>query len=178
MKQIITLCLGFLFIVGTTNISAQDLYTEEDGKNEIKLNLFYGVLEILELHYERVLNGAIGVGISGSYHFDEFSDFDALLLPYLRFYPSKSRRAEGFFIEANTGLMLTNEERFILLPNGNSIIEDDTQTNFGFGVAVGGKFVSRSGFTGEVYLGLGRVFGDQTSFEAYPRAGINFGYRF
>jgi len=50
--------------------------------------------------------------------------------------------------------------------------------SYGFGVAVGGKFVSKTGLFGEIYGGIGREFLDESFIEVYPRVGLNFGYRF
>mgnify|MGYP000146115486 CR=1 FL=1 len=52
-----------------------------------------------------------------------------------------------------------------------------SSTNFGFGAAAGVKLLARNGFVGEVYLGLGRLFGESIA-GAYPRVGISLGKRF
>ena len=45
--------------------------------------------------------------------------------------------------------------------------------------AAGGKFLTRNGFLGEAYLGVGRSFGrNSNNNEAYPRVGITIGKRF
>jgi len=49
---------------------------------------------------------------------------------------------------------------------------DNAKTNFGLGAAVGAKFLTKNGFTGEVYGGVGRFLGNNRSIEAYPRIGI------
>jgi hypothetical protein len=98
-------------------------------------------------------------------------------LPYFRFYPSERQKAEGFFLEANTGVIFSEEDVFEYFP-GNSLITGENRTGFGLGVAIGGKFISKRGLFGEVLGGLGREFNDETSIEIYPRVGINFGFRF
>jgi len=52
-----------------------------------------------------------------------------------------------------------------------------SKTSIGFGFAAGAKFLARNGFTGEVYLGAGRIFGESFS-DAYPRVGVSLGKRF
>ncbi|WP_231874454.1 hypothetical protein [Polaribacter atrinae] len=55
----------------------------------------------------------------------------------------------------------------------------DTKTEFAVGISVGGKFISKKGFTTEIYLGVGRnLGGDNDSLEAVGRGGISLGYRF
>ena len=65
--------------------------------------------------------------------------------------------------------------------NGNYISNrnDDTETDFAVGISVGGKFVSKKGFTTEIYLGVGRnLGGNNNGLEAVGRGGISLGYRF
>lgn len=45
------------------------------------------------------------------------------------------------------------------------------------GIAAGGKFLTKNGFVGEIYGGVGRLFGN-SNVEAYPRGGITIGKRF
>ena len=47
----------------------------------------------------------------------------------------------------------------------------------GLGAAAGAKFLTKNNLIGEVYGGVGRVFGDN-SLGAYPRFGITLGKRF
>jgi hypothetical protein len=59
-----------------------------------------------------------------------------------------------------------------------------TETDFALGVSVGGKFVIKSGFTAEIYLGVGRNLINDESENFYiennviTRGGISLGYRF
>lgn len=174
--------LGFLFFAfAFQDLRAQDSDFEEMGNNEIKLNLLYGVFEIIEIHYERIISDHIGLGFSGSYFFDQDAEIRGLALPYFRFYPSGSLRAEGFFIEANSGVVATEttDEYYIGGPNGISFqSEDESAVSFGFGVAIGGKFITRSGIFGEAYGGVGRIYNQDDNVEFYPRIGLTMGYRF
>ena len=63
--------------------------------------------------------------------------------------------------------------------NYNTQRNDETKTEFAVGISVGGKFISKKGFTTEIYLGIGRnLGGDNGSLEAVGRGGISLGYRF
>jgi hypothetical protein len=182
MKRTIQILALFLITCIFQNAHAQDTDFEELGNNEVKLNLLYGVFEIIEVHYERILSDNIGLGFSGSYFFDQDTDIRGLALPYFRFYPSGSSRAEGFFIEANSGVVVTEqftfEEPSIGFGQPSSQGFDETLVSFGFGVAIGGKFVTRSGVFGEAYGGVGRIYNQDDFVEFYPRFGLNMGYRF
>jgi hypothetical protein len=54
------------------------------------------------------------------------------------------------------------------------------ETSFALGVSVGGKFVSKKGFSTELLLGVGRnlLNSDNNNDDAYGRVGISLGYRF
>ena len=62
---------------------------------------------------------------------------------------------------------------------GSSNISETIETDFALGVSVGGKFISKRGFSTEIYLGLGRnLFQDHFLTEIVTRGGISLGYRF
>lgn len=172
---IITFLLSSITAISQT---PDDANTKKQGQNEIKINTGAVVFELYELSYERIINQNIGVGCSFAYNDLEGSIFQGYALPYFRFYPDQKREASGFFLEANTGAIFYEETTFEFPASGVTTIIEETKVGFGFGFAVGGKFVSNSGLFGEVYGGLGREFGDETDVDVFPRIGLNFGYRF
>jgi len=65
----------------------------------------------------------------------------------------------------------------------DSRTETEQETDFALGISVGGKFIIKSGFTAEVYLGIGRnLFNNGTDSlidnDLITRGGISLGYRF
>jgi len=46
------------------------------------------------------------------------------------------------------------------------------------GVSVGGKFISKKGFSAELLLGVGRNFNDSTYNDGIARIGVSVGHRF
>jgi hypothetical protein len=63
--------------------------------------------------------------------------------------------------------------------NGNGSYKQEDHTNFAVGISAGGNFITKRGFTTEIYLGIGRnIGGDTSSIEAVGRGGISLGYRF
>lgn len=188
MKKFL-LVLSLIFLSRTGFVCAQKAGTPEAsdslklvvaGKNELKLNMLYGVLGIAELTYERVLGDNSGIGISVAARFDDDSNYKLILLPYYRMYFGQ-KQASGFFIEANAGL-LSHEDGYehTFYENGVEVSRTNysvSENSFGIGVAAGGKFLNKNGFFGEAYLGLGRMFNSELEV-IYPRSGITLGKRF
>lgn len=156
----------------------------ETGKNELKVNLLTSILALPEISYERIIEDNMGVGISlsaGIGDDDDFSEYRFLAIPHYRLYFGK-KRAAGFFIEGNAavGAIRENNYQFYddVIGNYRTPINKSPVINFGLGAAVGAKFLTRNGFTGEIYGGVGRFLGNNRSIEAYPRIGITLGKRF
>ena len=153
------------------------------GNNELKINLLFTVLGIPEISYERLLADNMGVGASIFVGVDNSLDLEYkfAFTPYYRLYFG-AKKASGFFIEGNATVISINEDYYIpsssfAMYPGNYVIKN--RTSFGLGAAAGGKFLTRNGFLGEAYLGLGRLLGDRRDYsEAYPRFGITIGKRF
>ena len=171
-----------IFILTTSFLQAQrsdEPVDRRENDNEVKFNAGGAVFELFELSYERILNEDMGVGCSLSYFSEETVYYQGAVLPFFRFYPSEKRRAAGLFFEANSGIVFSqNDEIFFIDEGGAQTEEGENFVSFGFGVAIGGKFISKTGLFGEIYAGLGREFVDDSFIEAYPRVGLNFGYRF
>lgn len=165
-------CLSFM------NVTAQGSFPEgSEGNNELKVNLLYGVYEIIELDYERITGDNFSVGLAVNYWFAEYSEYTFMVTPYFRFYPAEKLRASGFFIEGNMSVVGHDQyEREWV--NGFWTGEEVSKVSLGGGLAVGGKFLNKSGFFGEVFAGVGRVFHEFNYPDFYPRAGISIGKRF
>ncbi len=155
----------------------------QGGNNEIKLNLLNTVLGLAQLDYERLIADNQGLGLSVAVSvtdkrvYDE--NYNYILSPYYRVYFGK-QKANGFFVEANTSIISFDQERYMYNPENYTVtrLEDKTHTNFGLGVAVGFKFLTRNGILGELLLGGGRVMGKNTFIGGYPRLGVSLGKRF
>jgi len=146
-------------------------------KNELKINLLYGVLGIAEVTYERAIGQDQAVGASVLVGFDDEINYNFSILPYYRMYFG-GKPATGFFIEGNAGLLNYREDSYFYSDNsGYFSVTNKNKMSFGAGLAVGGKFLNKNGLFGEVYAGLGRLFSSQYE-DVYPRAGITLGKRF
>ncbi len=166
-------------------------------KFEVKLNtLNLLVFEYLEISSEYLIHEESAVGLSVLMNLNrDFTDNEDLFFgrkrsfsisPYFRQYFSKSY-ASGFFLEAfgmlNGGSEYDYERVIIQEASGNRFSGENIKTfdytSFGFGLSIGGKWVSKRGFVFEIYSGLGRnLLGTELSSELITRGGIGIGYRF
>ncbi|RZK41971.1 MAG: hypothetical protein EOO90_09535 [Pedobacter sp.] len=155
------------------------------GNNELKINLLFSILAMPEITYERILADNMSVGASvliGADNSDNFN-YNFAFTPYYRLYFGQ-KKASGFFIEGNASVANIRDDYYHFdpaisyAPGYGGSVRRENHTNFGLGASVGGKFLTRNGFLGEAYMGVGRFMGSNSSAEAYPRMGITIGKRF
>lgn len=180
MKKLLTLAL---LLASTIFANAQqtDASVVKTGNNELKINLLHSVLGLVEVNYERILqdNMSVGLGVFASVSKEDF-EYNYGFVPHYRVYFG-AKKANGFFIEGNMAAISVKEESYYYYNdlNYNSYTtRSKNKVNFGLGAAAGAKFLTRNGFLGEAYLGVGRFVGQNRSVEAYPRIGITIGKRF
>ena len=162
--------------------------------NEVRLNLLAPVaFKAVSLEYERSTAKVkdLGFGAAVSASFAHTGDFEATVfptfgvMPYARWYfggkkLAATRLNSGFFIEANTAI---NYHRYTRNSYKGYYEEPTTETkqgaSWGIGLGGGWKLVSRSNWSGEISLRVGRnlVKGDAVD-EAYVYPAISVGYRF
>lgn len=92
---------------------------------------------------------------------------------------SDTNLARGFFVEC-FGILNTFEDEISYF---SSQSQTETISDFVLGVSFGGKFVTKSNFTAEVFLGIGRnLFNNNkdnyNNYSIVSRGGISLGYRF
>ena len=173
--------------VGQLVIHDQNFEYEKDPmalKNEIHFNLLTSVLGLPEINYERFLESNFSVGMSAMAALDgpEEKELRALFTPFGRLYFG-SGTCEGFYIEGNGGIILGKYRKYNYYsssytdPYQQSSYTMTSYTNFGLGVAVGYKFLTKNNWVGDIFAGAGRVFGD-SRIDTYPRVGISIGKRF
>ena len=162
MKKLITILAVFC---STLAFSQSEI-------NEFKVNILYTAIGMPELSYERLISDNSSVGASVAFSLDKKEDMDLRFsfTPYYRMFFGQ-KKAAGFFIEANSIVV-----NYVDTYNGSTNTYE-TKTGFGLGAAAGAKFLTKNNLIGEVYGGVGRVFGDN-SLGAYPRFGITLGKRF
>ncbi|MDR2147735.1 MAG: hypothetical protein LBE91_14875 [Tannerella sp.] len=154
MKKTLLLIVGIFLSLSVFSQKSEDL-KKSGGRNEIKLNLFMTLFSYPEITYERIWSN-VGLGVSAGFPLEGSSPLYQFI-PYGRYYFAESS-AKSFFIEGNVEI----------LGYGGA--------ELGLGIASGYKFVDKKGVIGEIYLGLGRTFGDEST--PYPRVGISIGKRF
>ena len=162
-------------------------------QNEIRLNLFTPVLyKAISLEYERIILKDLSAGTSVNASLEGGTNLNMGLfptlgaMPYVRWYfggstLSLTRANAGFFIEANTGISYNT----LLSGHHNSdtkgwISESKGRLIWGIGLGGGWKFVSRSNWSGEISVRMGRsnllLNSEKDLPYIYPT--ISVGYRF
>lgn len=161
-------------LISILAVFCSTLAFSQSENNEFKVNILYTAIGMPELSYERLISDNSSLGASVAFSLDKKEDMDLRFsfTPYYRMFFGQ-KKAAGFFIEANS--IVINYVDTIYFDGTSSKYE--TRTGFGLGVAAGAKFLTKNNLIGEVYGGLGRVFGDN-SLGAYPRFGISLGKRF
>src|ERR1035437_300908 len=155
---------------------------KEHDDNELRINLATSIIGFPELNYERFIEDNMGVGLAASVSLDKIEDMSMrwYALPFYRLYFGK-KKASGFFIEGNMAVVGQKQYVYNINYFSNEYYQSSattySTTNFGFGGAIGVKLLARNGFTGEVYLGGGRLFGNSID-TAYPRIGVCISKRF
>lgn len=180
-KILIALCL----VAVAFNANAQEnstTSTTPENFNEIRVNALYLVLGPIDLTYERTLNEESAVGASLFIPFDNGDDIDFdinyYFSPYYRLYFGK-KYAAGFFIEGFGMLSSYDKSSFSSVSVNPTIIEENDLA-FALGIGVGGKWVTNSGFIGELSFGIGRniINADDFSDDLVGKISIGIGYRF
>ena len=162
--------------------------------NEVRLNLLAPVaFKAISLEYERstIRVKDLGFGATISASFAKTGDYETTLfptfgvMPYARWYfggkkLSMTRPNSGFFIEANTAI---NYNRYTIRhynPTNDQTTSETLQgTSWGIGLGGGWKFVSRSNWSGEISLRVGRNFVRSKGYDdVYVHPAISVGYRF
>jgi hypothetical protein len=189
MKKITLIILVFVSSFSIAQEKEDVEYPQDvDKKTELKINTFNLIaFSSIDLSYERLINSESSYGLSIFYNFSDYRNDDVgfpkkfSITPYYRWFFSENTYARGFFVEGFGMLNTYQDFTFDFFTNDDTIKEE---TAFALGISVGGKFITKSGFTTEVYLGVGRNLtnanNDEDFFqnEVIGRFGISLGYRF
>ncbi len=146
--------------------------------NEVKLNLGTTIFGLFpEVSYERILGEDFSLGASAGISLGDDYMQDFAITPYARwFFGGSSQNLQkygaGFFIEAN-GSVFSQENEYFDDIYYNAYTKNETGA--GFGIALGWKYLSRNNWVGEIYMGGGRDFVNDSG---YPRMGLTIGKRF
>lgn len=182
MKKIIGLAAMLIVFSFSTFSQNNNQYNADNEyayfpKYEIRLNLLTSVFGIPEINYEYFVQDNFGLGLALQASVEDFTktSYRAGVIPYGRLYFGQVSNS-GFFIEGSAGLVFEKYIETYWIQEQSTVLTKD-ETNFGIGVALGYKFLTKNDWVGDVSLGAGRIFG-HTNFGAYPRFGISIGKRF
>lgn len=175
--------LFILAVLITVSSYSQKKYEVVERQNEITLNAFNLIAaKWIDVSYEKILNDESSLGVSFLTRVGNHTDFkdwgikSYSVTPYYRQYFSPYYAA-GFFMEAFA--MYNGGERKELVYNAiTDQKEKIVYKDVAFGIGLGQKFISRRGFVGVAYAGLGRNMFDTNAPVVVGRAGISFGFRF
>jgi hypothetical protein len=188
MKKITLLILLFVTTILIAQEKEENKYPQDvDKKQELKINAFNLItFAALDVSYERLISSESSFGVALFYNFSDIENSNIgfpkkfSITPYYRWFFAEGKYARGFFVEG-FGMLNTYEDYFYDFNNSAKV---QNETAFALGVSVGGKFVTKSGFTTEVYLGVGRNLisndndDDFLDIDVVGRFGISLGYRF
>ncbi|MFP4844816.1 DUF3575 domain-containing protein [Winogradskyella sp. PE311] len=175
------LFLALFIFSSVCSVNAQEPEESVKNFNEIKINGLYLVLGAFDLTYERTLNEESAIGATIFIPFDDETvneDFNFYFSPYYRFYFGK-KYAAGFFIEG-FGLLSSYEQTSVEFGINDAVFTEENKLAMALGIGVGGKWVTNSGFLGELNLGIGRniINGDDFIEDIIGKVSIGVGYRF
>lgn len=187
--------LGLLLFTSFAIFAQDDMQVEKVKHHEIKVNAFNLIIfKSADFSYEYLLDSESSIGATVLFNLQNHEDRDFedgpvyrekfAFTPYYRRYFS-SKHAWGFFLEA-FGMYSVQEDidEYNYLDEFGEyqyVYSDETSNSIGFGMAVGGKFVSKKGFLFEVFGGVGRnitTSNNDVGTEFVPRLGATLGWRF
>ena len=177
MKKIILfLCLfisALSYAQVNTEADAPEFPQDLNKKSELKINaLTLLAAKWIDVSYENLINEESSFGVAATLNTDTTgSDLKYSLTPYYRRYFS-NKLARGFFVEG-FGMLFSAKDTDLFGFGGQEF-----ETGVALGISVGGKFVSKQGFTTELLLGFGRNLSNDNYNDSIGRIGISFGYRF
>jgi len=150
-------------------------FVDPFGKQELRLNMLDLLLgPAIHVFYERVVDASNSYGVST---FLDLSDNNSSyqnfsVNPFYRFYflNRKDFGAQGIFVEVFSSLASVEVDNY---DSGNN------EFQVSLGMSLGRKWINKSGFTFETFLGMGRYLLDsEEGNEAHGRIGIAVGKRF
>ncbi|MDO6821400.1 DUF3575 domain-containing protein [Zobellia sp. 1_MG-2023] len=179
-KYLVIILFFSIFITKAQNQNTSSTNQYEQN-NEIKINVVFTPLGLLDVAYERNLNRKSSLGISGLYVFSQKHDEDTnfLISPFYRRYFGK-KYASGFFVEGFTTIGSTDGKQ-LTDSNGNLTLNEGPDVmDLSVGLTLGSKWVTKQGITFEAFFGFGKTLfnTDKTDHSQVNRFGINIGYRF
>jgi hypothetical protein len=159
--------------------SKQDNATDQNF-NELKLNGLFLVLGAFDVTYERTINeeSAFGINVFLPFDNDISDDINYYISPYYRFYFG-NKYAAGFFVEG-FGMLNSTNDYIYSSDDFNFDSQKENITDFALGIGLGGKWLTKSGFIGELNAGVGRNLfnNDRYDYEIVGKIGVTLGYRF
>lgn len=168
-------------IVKDSSFEAADSF----GDNELRIN-FFDLLALPGFHgyYEKIIdeNSSFGTGLFINFSDDLTSDIvhrRFALSPYYRLYFLNRRDygAKGLFVELFTSFASAKD----MYDDSYNVYSDnlddrDNIFRFSVGATIGRKWITRSGYTFEPFIGVGRYLDSHSKNDRNPEAHLRLGF--
>lgn len=195
MKKLLFLLAVLIVLFSHAQVVEVDVLPQDQNKyHEVNFNALNLIaFKWFDVSYEYLRNEESSFGISAQLALDtDIYGYDSnyrkyAITPYYRHFFSK-KYASGFFMEAfgaiNGGVYQNWVYEYDENCTGDSYdcyheyYNEHKYNDLAFGVGVGGKFVSKLGFVGEIHAGIARNLFSEYSPEVIGRLGVSLGYRF
>lgn len=178
-----TLIVLIANINSTFSQEKKEKVSDTNKKHEVKINaLLLATSTVFDITYEYVSNTSYGFGASVLVNaFNrEFPRERFSITPFYRayFFSKKDYGANGFFVEGF--LKLASVKNYIDYDYVRNIESRKNTFQSAIGVAIGKKWVNKSGFILEIFGGMGRTLNSNNNHtESFlTRGGITVGKRF
>ncbi len=179
MKRLV-FSLFFLLLVGI--VFGQN--NTDIKKHEVKINgLLLAASTTIDLSYEYVKNPSTGFGVSVLWNMrdKEFPMERFSVTPFYRiyFFSKKDYGANGIFVEGF--VKMASAKNFDYKyddQNSNGVTNMDPKFNTALGICIGKKWVNKSNFSLEIFIGSGATIKSSNKIDNLPRVGINIAKRF
>jgi len=169
-------------IVKNSSFEAADSF----GNNEFRVN-FFDLLVLPGFHgyYERIIdeNSSYGTGLFINFSDNLSSDIVQrrfAISPYYRLYflNRKDYGAKGLFVELFSSFASAKDMNDDALYNVfyNDFDDRDNIFRVSVGATIGRKWITRSGYTFEPFIGVGRYLDSQDSNGGNPEAHLRLGF--
>ena len=183
MKKIIHILLLCFCLESFSQETQIEFPQDIDKKHELSMNALTLIIsEWIDISYEYLISKESSLGVDLQFGLEENRDFDTYrvfsITPNYRRYFSNTY-ARGFFLEI-FGMLHSYKDFYSYYDYYDDTSSITTETDFSLGISVGGKWVTKNGFTAEVFGGVGRnLFNNENDLiPVAGRIGVSLGYRF
>ncbi|WP_299252374.1 hypothetical protein [uncultured Aquimarina sp.] len=185
-KTLITIALIFSITIGFSQENPTILSKRDTQKNDLSINFHPLVIgEGFSIHYDRVINKDISVGINlfkaynnqnsiDNRDIDITSRTNFSVIPNIKYYVGE-RFARRFYVQ---GLAMISSGKIYTFRNNNSISEEIDFTDVALGIGIGDKRILKNGIFIDFGLGVAYSLFSKNTPDLLLHPNLSFGFRF